>query len=274
MSIWHSGEDRPHRDAKLAEPAVAGRRQFEPPSRLLQQVGSGKRAQRQIEIFGMARHRADHGYVGRRHDAGRRMAARRDQPPGRFVAIDAAVMRRVAQRAGDVAAGAEGRQPRGKRRRFAARRATGRARQVPRVVGGAVNVIVALRVGEHVRHVGLAEHDGAGMQQAIDQERVAGGDVVLPQRIAEGGRQAGDIERFLDRHRNAVQRSPALAAGEGGIGGKFHSARAMRFFEPGNAGKILIIGACRGHRSRYRSGQATTQACRNISIQGLAVALP
>jgi hypothetical protein len=87
----------PHRDAKLAEPAAARRRQLDAPGRPLRQVGSGEGAQRQIEVLGVARHRADHRYVGRRQDAGRRMAARRDQPPGRFVAIDAAVMRRVAQ---------------------------------------------------------------------------------------------------------------------------------------------------------------------------------
>ena len=73
-------------------------------------------------------------------------------------------------------------------------------------------------VGKHVGHVGLAEHDGTSLQQAIDQEGVSRGDIVLPQRIAKRGRQARDVERFLDRHRNAVQRSPALAAREGGIG--------------------------------------------------------
>ena len=209
----------PHRDAKLAEPATARRRQLDPPGRPLKQIRSGKRAQRQIEILGVTRHRADDGYVGRRHDARRRVAARRDQPPRRFVSIDAAVMRRVAQRAGYVAASAECREPGGECGSFAARRAAGRARRIPRVVGGAVDVVVALRVGEHEGHIGLAVHDGAGLQQAIDQEGVAGGDIVLPQRVAEGGRQTRDVERFLDGHRNAVQRSPAIAARKGGIGG-------------------------------------------------------
>ena len=74
-------------------------------------------------------------------------------------------------------------------------------------------------VGEHVGHVGLAEDDGAGLQQAIDHEGVAGGDIVLPKRIAKRRRQARNVERFLDRHRNAVQRSPTLATRKGGIGG-------------------------------------------------------
>jgi hypothetical protein len=63
-----------------------------------------------------------------------------------------------------------------------------------------------------------AEHDGASLQQAINKESVFSGDIVPPHRIAERGWQARDIEGFLDRHRNTVQRSPALAAREGGIG--------------------------------------------------------
>ena len=171
---------RPRRDAKLTEPPPARWRQFNPPRRLLEQVGSGEGAQGQVEVLGVARHRANHGDVGRGHDAGRSMAARRDQTPARFVAVDAAVVCRVAQRAGDVAAGAEGRQSGGERCRLATRGATGRVRPIPRIFRGAVNVIVALRVGQHVGHVGLAVDDGAGLEQAVDEKRVCGRDVVLP----------------------------------------------------------------------------------------------
>jgi hypothetical protein len=44
---------------------VARRQQLAPPSCLLQQVGSGKGAQRQIEVLGVPGHRTDHGYVDR-----------------------------------------------------------------------------------------------------------------------------------------------------------------------------------------------------------------
>ena len=73
------------------------------------------------------------------HDTRRPMAARRDQPPARFVATDPAVMPRVTQGAGNVAAGAEGQEPGGELRRFAAyQRDARRARPIPSVVGGAV----------------------------------------------------------------------------------------------------------------------------------------
>jgi hypothetical protein len=46
-----------------------------------------------------------------------------------------------------VAAGTQGRHPGGECRRLAARRAAGRAHRIPWVIGGAVNVVVALCIG-------------------------------------------------------------------------------------------------------------------------------
>ena len=66
-----------------------------------------------------------------------------------------------------------GRQRRGR----AARRAARRARQVPGVVGGAVDGVEALPVGQRHRHVGLAEDHRAGVQQALHRHRGPGGDV-------------------------------------------------------------------------------------------------
>ncbi len=87
---------------------------------------------------------------------------------------------------------------------------------VPRIVGRAVDVVVALPVAEAERHIGLAENDGAGALEARHRERVFLGDEILERRDAPGGRQSGDVEGFLDRHRHAEER-PALAPRQCGV---------------------------------------------------------
>ena len=57
-----------------------------------------------------------------------------------------------------------------------------------------------------MRHVGLAEDHCPSRLQPFDDQIVALGDVAHAA-VAPGRRQAGDVERFLDRHRHAVQRS-------------------------------------------------------------------
>src|SRR5438874_7998330 len=46
----------------------------------------------------------------------------------------------------------------------------------------------ALRVLQHQRNIGLAVDHRTGRQQPVDQHRVPGGDLVLPRRMAPGGR--------------------------------------------------------------------------------------
>ena len=50
---------RPHRHAKIAEPATARFGQRHPPCRLVHQIRSGENPQRQVQIRGVPRHRAD-----------------------------------------------------------------------------------------------------------------------------------------------------------------------------------------------------------------------
>src|SRR5690606_30216616 len=125
-----------------------------------------------------ARQRPAHGDVGRRYRAAGRVAAQWNYVPGRLVPVDAAEMGGVADRAADVGAEVEpgeagcdhGRGPAG-----------GAARgplQVPGVVRGAVDLVVALPVGERLRHVGLAEDHRAGGEQALDRDGVAVRNVV------------------------------------------------------------------------------------------------
>ena len=93
----------------------------------------------------------------------------------------------------------------------------GRARQVPRIVGGAVDLVVALPVFEHQRHVGLAENDGPGGLEPPHHERVETRLPIPELWIAPGRRQAGDVERLLDGHRQAEQ-WPGFAARQSVVG--------------------------------------------------------
>ena len=104
----------------------------------------------------------------------------------------------------------------------------GRPRPVPRIVGRAVNVVVALPVAQDEGHVGFAEDDGPGALEARDRERVLFRDKIPGGGYAPGGRQSGDVIRFLDRDGHAEER-PALAARQGRIGlpGRFAGAREV-----------------------------------------------
>ena len=73
----------------------------------------------------------------------------------------------------------------------------------------AVDRIVALPVGEAHRHVGLAEHHRARRGEALHGQRVLVGGAVALLLIAPGGRQAGEVEALLHRHRHAEQRPRA-----------------------------------------------------------------
>ena len=174
--------------------------------------------QRQVECT--ARDRADRGDV-EAVGAGlglELVAGHRHHAPSRLVAPDAAVMRRVADRRTDVAAQLQRAEPRSHRCGRAARRATRRSGQIPGVARGAVDLVEALPVGQRGRHIALAEDHRAGAEQALYRHRVGGRDVVAKSLVAEGRRQPCDVERLLDRHRHAVQRTPAVALGQRCVG--------------------------------------------------------
>jgi len=143
--------------------------------------------------------------------AGQQMAVAGADVESRLVAVDAAIMRGVADGGADVAAEFETRQPRRERRRAAARRAARRALDVPGIVGGSVDRIEGLPVGKPDGHVGLAEHDRAGLLQPRDGQRVVLRDIVAMRRQAPRARRSHDVEGFLHRHRHAMQRAERLA---------------------------------------------------------------
>ena len=126
-----------------------------------------------------------------------------------------------AQRASDVGAQRQRAITGRERRRGATGRAARRAAEIERVVGSAVNLIVALPVAKPDRHVGLAEDDAARILDAGNRQRVLGRHKILLRWNAPGCWQACDVEGFLHRHREAEQRllHPARQGVVGGTGG-------------------------------------------------------
>ena len=133
------------------------------------------------------------------------MAAARDHPPRRLEAVDAVEVGRVADGAADVAAQLERRQPGGHRGGGPARGATGGAGDVPRVVGGAVDVVEGLEVAGVEGGVGLPDHDRPGRLQPGHRQGVGGGHVPGQLRGPRGGHQAFGLPDVLDRHGQAVE---------------------------------------------------------------------
>ena len=136
--------------------------------------------------------------------------------------IDAAMKRRHAQGAADIGAERQRSIARGERRRRSAGGAARRAAEIEGVVGGAVDLVIALPVGEPERDVGLAEDDAAGVLDPRDRQRVFRRRKILLRRNAPGRRQSRDIVGFLERHGQAEQRllHAARQFGVGGAGGR------------------------------------------------------
>ena len=126
--------------------------------------------------------------------------------------------RRHAQRAADVGAERQRAVTRRERRRRSAGGAAGRAAEIERIVGGAVDLVVALPVAERDGTLVLPRiTPPASLTREIDSAS-SGGDEILLRRKTPGRRQSRDVEGFLDRHGNAEQR-PGLAARAGRVGG-------------------------------------------------------
>src|SRR3974390_3253333 len=110
-------------------------------------------------------------------------------------------MRRRAERTADVRSKLQWNEPGSKCGRSAARGAAWRAAEIPGVIGGAIDVVEALPVAETRRNIGLADDDCSGGLEPLHGKRVGIGAPVPESRVAPGRRQSGDIELFLDGHR-------------------------------------------------------------------------
>ena len=187
----------------------------------VQRIGSGHHIEQQRKVGGAARHRPDHREVAverQRRKRRRRMPARGRQRKGRLVGIDAAMKRRHPQRAADIGAERQRSVTRRQRCRGSAGRAAGGTAEVERIVGGAVDLVVALPVAEPERHVGLAEDHAAGGLDPGYRQRVFRRHEILLRRIAPSRGQSRDVVGFLDGYGNAKQRA-GFAAGASRVGG-------------------------------------------------------
>ena len=186
-----------------------------------QRIRSRDRIEQQCKIGRAARHRSDHRQVAvewQRRKRRRRVAARWHQREGRLVCIDATMERGHAQRTADVGAQRERPVTGRERRRRSAGGAARRAAEIERIVGDAVDLVIALPVGESDRHVGLAEDHAAGGFDAGNRQRVLRRREILLRRKAPGRGQPRDVVGFLHREGNAEQR-PCLATRERCVGG-------------------------------------------------------
>ncbi len=194
-------------------------------------VRAGHDVKRERQVGGASGHRPDHRAVdvmAHRQDrhAGWREAARGNQSERRLVRENAATMCRDSQRAAEIRPQFERDESGCQHRCRSARRAAWRAAQVPRIVGGAVDRVEGLPVGELGTDVGLADDDGARVLEAADHDGVLSNVDLVRTRDAPCGGQSGDVEGLLDRHRKAEQGAP-VAVQQRRVGPRRSHARPL-----------------------------------------------
>ena len=114
--------------------------------------------------------------------------------------------RRPAQRATEVGALGQRAHAGGQRGGRASAGAAGGAVEVPRVARGAEDGIDRVRTEGELRRVRLADDDGAGRPEPLDDQRVLVGDVALEELRAIRRPQPARGRDVLDAHRHAEQR--------------------------------------------------------------------
>lgn len=250
------------RTRKVAEPIVArGRQGHVVGLAERQRVRSGHDVEQEREVAGGARHRTDDGEVvvdrqggpwWRDHAAGRRQSERR------LVRVDTAEVRGGAQRTGEVGAHGERAEPGRQGRRRSAGGPARRAFAVPRVVGGAVDLVEALQILQTQRDIGLAEHHRACGLEPRHLHRVLGRCEVPVLRHAPGRGHPGHVVALLDRDRNTQQR-PILAPAERLVG---MTRRRPGSIEVGHADRVdlPVVPLDPGDRrlGQFRRGHLTS----------------
>src|ERR1022692_2810213 len=137
----------------------------------------------------------------------RKMAVGRDAAGRGLQSGDAAEMRWNADGTAAIAADSSGRAERSNGGRLAAAGSSGRALQVPRIVGAAGDEIVRFIVGEEFGRVRLTQDDGARGAQAGDGGGVLGGFVPQAEAAAAPGGAAGYVEAFRTGWAGRLRRS-------------------------------------------------------------------
>src|SRR6478672_9830905 len=85
------------------------------------------------------------------------------------------------------------------------------------IEGSAIDGIVDVRAEAKLRRIGLADDDGAGVAQPLDQEAVRRRYEILQERGAPRRADALDRQQILDRMGKAVERPLRLAARQFGV---------------------------------------------------------
>src|SRR5262245_46652354 len=112
-------------------------------------------------------------------------------------------MRRNANRPRKVAAERQMSESYRECRRAAAAGSTGRSRTIPWIVRRSVDIVEALPVAQHERHIGVAKNDGARIPEPPHSGRIARRAMVFQKRCPAGGRHTRNLKAVLDRHGHA-----------------------------------------------------------------------
>ena len=162
----------------------------------------------------------------------------RHDAPGRLVAVDAAEMRGIADRAADIRSALERREAGRERGRRATRGTARRVPVLPGIVGRAVDLVVALEVGEGERDVRLAE-----------VMRARGLDALRPSASPSSPRSSRRPGCPRSSACRRGRRTPSIVTGRPWSGPRDFAARAFRV----GAGRRLPAGRVERRERRRRS---------------------
>ncbi len=166
-------------------------------------VLAGHRLQEQRGVGRVARERAR--LVERGGEGDHAVAA--DRAVGRLEPDDPAQRRRLADRAAGVGADRPRNRAGGDRRGRATRRPARNARAVPRVERRAVGRVLGRRAHRELVLVGLGQHRGSRVHEALDRGRGVGRSVALEDLRARLRGDALGAEQVLDPDRDAAERA-------------------------------------------------------------------
>ena len=165
-------------------------------------IGAGHHAEEKRHVGDRAGHRP----VDAEAEPRKRVGGGRHQADRRPQRDDVVEVGGVAQRAAEVAAVGNGQHARGQRRAGAAARPAGALAEVVGVPRDAVDLVVGVRAQPELGDVGLADAEGPGVPQPLDEHRVGPGDVAGVDARPARAHEALGVLQVLERDRQPVQR--------------------------------------------------------------------
>ena len=177
---------------------------------------------------------------------------------GRLDAGYAAEAGRDADAAAAVAAGGQGAEAGGQRRRRAATAAAGRVVGVPRVAAGFADEVLGGAGLSELGCVGLAQDDGAGGLDALDDDGVDLRHPVSEYGGAQGGGHALGQLQVLDGDGDAVERPQSVAAPDGFVGSAGIGQRLIRAEgQVGAEPRVQLVDALVEQLGEFHGGDFT-----------------